>query len=70
MAGSGVPVRFSLDKPARRGENWSAQPARGFSVTRKEENEQHATRIAAVEETTLYPGVQPRGLGWGRGGEE
>lgn len=29
-----------------------------------------ATRITAVGETTLYPGLQPRGLDGGRGGEE
>lgn len=70
LAGSRVPVRFSLDKLARRGENWRAQQGSWFLGDQREENEQRATRITAVGETTLYPGVQPRGPDWGRGGED
>lgn len=36
----------------------------------EEEISNVATRITAVGETTLYPGLQPRGLDGGRGGEE
>lgn len=68
FAVSSVPALFSTPWPEKGDGNWRKQTRSSNIAKRK--NDQHAIPTTSVEEATLYPGLQPRGLGWGRGGKE